>query len=76
MQSEGDQLADADPGLSRAEEEDSLVGQPPPCQAKAGQDPCQADAGCALYVVVEAALQAAILVEQPERVVVTKVLEL
>ena len=57
-------------------EEESVVGELRVCGLEGGEDAGNGDGCCALNVVVEGAVRVAVLLEEPEGVVVAKVLKL
>ena len=57
-------------------EEESVVGELRVCGLEGGEDAGNGDGRCALNVVVEGAVRVAVLLEEPEGVVVAKVLKL
>jgi hypothetical protein len=71
-----DQIGDAGCRLARAEEQDSLVNEFSAGNTQRREDPGERDRRRTLDVVVEGGQAIAILVEQPERVLGGKILEL
>ena len=67
---------DADGSLARPLEEEGVVSQLPPAGPESGQDASQGHAGRALDVVIEGAVLVAVLLQEPERVLVAEILEL
>ena len=75
-QRRSEQLAGAQPSLTRAEKEKTLILELTAGNAHGGEDARNRDRGGALNIIIEAAYLIAILLQKPEGVAVAEILEL